>query len=447
MKQHIVRLVSSLLVFCLVWTSVHARYDKIPPPSEDEFYIPSAGFENEKPGTLLKSRALSHRSFSALSAFPQDLEYIYQFLYRTTDGLGAPIATVTTLLIPYNADLTKLVSYQIAEDSTTIDCAPSYNLQTGSTSSDYFIQAEPLLLVSLFRRGWCVSVPDYEGPQAAFGIGALAGKATLDGIRAVLSSGFMDPLAKVQMWGYSGGSIPVGWATQLLPSYAPELGNNIIGAVLGGVVVSPNATINHIRHRSFSTSMVMLFYQGFSNQHRDLADYIKSIIKVDKHKAYEKMNKMCSTHLLMKYVWQDLDRFLTRRDFANHPLLDKVLEENVMGRMDVPTIPLLIYHTQSDMLVPFPPLKEMVSNWCDGGANIQLVKAPGFAHSTYAIFGAPNAVLFLEDRFNNKPLQSGCSSITTSASIFQRHAPSVFGSMVWQALKALHGNPLGKRPH
>jgi hypothetical protein len=52
---------------------------------------------------------------AAFSAFPQNIKGVYQFLYRSTDALGIATATVTTLMVPVNADPSKLVSYQTAE--------------------------------------------------------------------------------------------------------------------------------------------------------------------------------------------------------------------------------------------------------------------------------------------------------------------------------------------
>lgn len=77
-------------------------------PSSDPFYVPEAGFENAKPGDILKSRALPPKSLAAFSAFSQNINGVYQYLYRSTDALGNPTATVTTLMVPKNADPTKL---------------------------------------------------------------------------------------------------------------------------------------------------------------------------------------------------------------------------------------------------------------------------------------------------------------------------------------------------
>lgn len=89
-------------------------------------------------------------------------------------------------------------------------------------------------------RGWYVNVPDYEGPLASFTAGVMSGHATIDSVRAVLSSGFgLAPNGtRYAMWGYSGGALASEWAAELQVQYASEL--NFAGAALGGL--TPNVT-------------------------------------------------------------------------------------------------------------------------------------------------------------------------------------------------------------
>jgi hypothetical protein len=89
-------------------------------------------------------------------------------------------------------------------------------------------------------RGWMVSVPDYEGPLASFTAGVMSGHATLDSVRAVLSSGFglATNGTRYAMWGYSGGALAGEWAAELQKQYASEL--DFAGAALGGL--TPNVT-------------------------------------------------------------------------------------------------------------------------------------------------------------------------------------------------------------
>jgi hypothetical protein len=61
-----------------------------------------------------------------------------------------------------------------------------------------------LLILGALNEGWIVSTPDWEGPNSTFIEGFQAGQATLDSVRAVLSSGSIAGVksdAQVQMWG------------------------------------------------------------------------------------------------------------------------------------------------------------------------------------------------------------------------------------------------------
>jgi hypothetical protein len=102
-------------------------------------------------------------------------------LYRTTDALGNATAAVTTVLIPHNADPKKLVSYQVIQDSTGLDCGFSYKIQNPITKPDIVPQIETFFMDALLQRGWYVAAPDYEGLDSMFGVGRMAGHAVLDG--------------------------------------------------------------------------------------------------------------------------------------------------------------------------------------------------------------------------------------------------------------------------
>jgi hypothetical protein len=96
-------------------------------PSVDPFYQPQSGFERLDPGTILKSRTIAP---ALLGLAPLPLQG-WQLLYRTTALNGTPIATVTTIfknpLVPVITG--RFISVQAPEDSSFVDCAPSYNYQ------------------------------------------------------------------------------------------------------------------------------------------------------------------------------------------------------------------------------------------------------------------------------------------------------------------------------
>lgn len=201
-------------------------------PSEDPFYIAPEGFESKSPGDVLKHREMNN--LFGIVVIPEKIKSVHQFLVRSEDSFGEPIAAVTTIFEPYNADPTKLLSYQAAEDAANIDCSPSYAMQLGADADTILTaQIEQLLAQAGLNEGWYVVIPDHQGPKSTFVVGESAGHIVLDSIRATLRSGNITGIhedAKVTLWGYSGGSFASGWAAQMHPTYASEL--KIVGALM-----------------------------------------------------------------------------------------------------------------------------------------------------------------------------------------------------------------------
>lgn len=201
-------------------------------PSEDPFYIAPEGFESKSPGDVLKHREMNN--LFGIVVIPEKIKSVHQFLVRSEDSFGEPIAAVTTIFEPYNADPTKLLSYQAAEDAANIDCSPSYAMQLGADADTILTaQIEKLLAQAGLNEGWYVVIPDHQGPKSTFVVGESAGHIVLDSIRATLRSGNITGIhedAKVTLWGYSGGSFASGWAAQMHPTYASEL--KIVGALM-----------------------------------------------------------------------------------------------------------------------------------------------------------------------------------------------------------------------
>ncbi|KAI8073323.1 secretory lipase-domain-containing protein [Gongronella butleri] len=411
-------------------------------PSQDPFYQPPDGFEKSAPGTILKTRQLSNDAISALVLFKQNLSSVTQVLYRTNDGLNQPTVTVTTIMIPYNADLSKLVS--IAEDSPNIDCAPSYSLQSGNNMKHVMPQTEVLLMMVLLGRGIPVATPDYQGPKSAFTSGLMAGQAVLDGIRAALASGATTGLkltAQVQLWGYSGGAFASGFAAQLKKSYADEL--PILGAAMGGTPAKINATIGHINKGVF-TGFIPDVLVGLSNQYPEFDTYFQSIVQPDKKAAWDKVKTQCLEGILVDFMFKDMASYFTRADYMADPVVSKIMTENFMFHDGmVPSFPLFMYHAAHDELVPFDVTQQMITSLCDAGANIEFVSDQLSEHITLAITGAADAVNFLLDRFQGKPFAPGCKQRTTITSVLDPGAINTFGKAIFDLLAGLLGQPVG----
>ncbi|WP_029902860.1 lipase family protein [Nocardia brasiliensis] len=208
-----------------------------------------------------------------LSLVPFNID-AWQLLYRTNDSHGNPIATVTTVVKPRGpapAEGFKLLSYQVAEDSTAQYCAMSYVVQQGSIPVDYVNSAEVSLAIALgISQGWVVSIPDYQGPGSAYGAAILGGQATLDGIRATQNfiPAQLTPDARVGVMGYSGGSIPTGWVAENHGEYAPEI--NIVGVTMGGVAMADLRAVLRSNNFNLGAGLIGAALRGFATEYPEV---------------------------------------------------------------------------------------------------------------------------------------------------------------------------------
>lgn len=101
-------------------------------PLNDPFYFAPKGWEDKKPGDVLRSRKVD---LAFLQINKINYKEVYQVLYRTTGAYeNEPAATVTTIIVPHNAQKNKLVNYLVYTDANGAKCAPSYSMRFGVSS-------------------------------------------------------------------------------------------------------------------------------------------------------------------------------------------------------------------------------------------------------------------------------------------------------------------------
>jgi hypothetical protein len=59
------------------------------------------------------------------------IQAFYQVLYRTTGTMGQPVAAMTSIFVPENADPNKLLAYQAFYNTANVDAVPSYAFRSG----------------------------------------------------------------------------------------------------------------------------------------------------------------------------------------------------------------------------------------------------------------------------------------------------------------------------
>ncbi|EFY85049.1 secretory lipase, putative [Metarhizium acridum CQMa 102] len=415
------------------------------PPSQDPWYQVPKNLDAIEPGSILKSRKppAPIASFGIKSV---NLKDAHQIMYKTTNSFNRSTATVTTVLIPHNADFNKVLSYQSIVDAAFIDCAPSYALQLGSKSGVAFgtftTQAELFLIATLLDKGWVVVLPDYLGPHSAFLANKLAAHAVLDSIRAVTKSTAFTGVhqnATVALWGYSGGSVATGWAAELHASYAPEL--NIVGAALGGTVPSIPPVIKAV-NRGYAAGLLPSGFLGLSGEYPELKNIIQERVLPQHRPAFEKVKKQCLVADLEEFPFEDVVSMLKDPSVLTSGALASIFNDIALGK-STPKMPLYVYKPVHDEISPVASTDELVKFYCANGGSVQYERDWVSLHGTLLTTGAAKALSWLISLVDGKPQPTGCSTSNVVSSLFDLKAVEIFPTAILDALLALVGRPIG----
>jgi hypothetical protein len=373
------------------------------PPSKDPFYIPPTNYELTLPGTVLRIRVAPGNLTSVVG----NSSVAYNILYRTTDSHYNPSWAVTTLFVPLPSSPStqvyeaSLLSYQVPYDSPNIDASPSYAVYEGGYTD-----------ISLaLGRGWYVNMPDYEGPFAAFTVGVRAGHATLDSVRAVLSSGFgLAADARYALWGYSGGALASEWAAELQVQYSPEL--NFRGAALGGLTPNVSSTIESVTGTTFA-GLIPLGLLGMGNEYPQLFKFL--LKKLKSTGPYNRTTFLSAKHMtpistLRRFALQDIyEYFIDGSADLQSSVLQQVINRNgLMGYHGVPQMPLFVYQAIADEIGKIEETDALVSKYCAAGADILYQRNTVGGHSEEAVNGDARAFEWLSRVLDGTYSSTGC---------------------------------------
>lgn len=326
---------------------------------------------------------------------------------------------MTTVFKPLGAKKDRFVSFHTAYDGSAPICSPSYNYQLLAAQVDLISDVEFLLLEGFLLSGYIVSSPDYEGADAAFGAGRLAGTAVLDSMRAVKNFkstlGFSTSAPKIVGYGYSGGSIASGWAAQLHPTYAPELA--ISGWAAGGVVANLTGTALFIDNTAFS-GFLPAAVDGLnkpSSYAAQIGSVIKEIITPYGQSVLDFANQNCILDLFNFFEQSLLSTKIQSLGdrLYYQPQIASVLALQTMGvnKNETPIAPVYVFHASEDEIIPYANATTLVDSWCSNGASVDFVTYAAGGHFTTELLGFVGAFRFLEQAFAGT-IASGCTRST-----------------------------------
>ncbi|KAF2467811.1 LIP-domain-containing protein [Lindgomyces ingoldianus] len=341
------------------------------PPSGDPWYRPpdNVNWLAAQPGDILRLRPAPGNAIANLKFLDTCVGFqAYNILYRTTDSHYKPTWAVTTVIAPLHVGDSphSLLSYQHPYDSANLDSSPSYQIYKDSSLQT---------AIGLFlKRGWFVNVPDYEGPNAAFGSGVMSGHATLDSVRAALNGARAvgvpvgargEMYLKYAMYGYSGGSFATEWAAELQVQYAPDL--RFAGAGIGGAYPNITSALAKIssnlnKYPAYIGHLGNITV-GIANENEDAQAVAMAALGktswADTIQAVKDMN--LHPDALQKFI----------NDVTQNPTVRSILNrDGMMGYHGVPQMPLLIHRADGDQISSTSDTTKLYDEYCGVGANI-----------------------------------------------------------------------------
>ncbi|KAJ1036728.1 hypothetical protein NDA14_007649 [Ustilago hordei] len=424
------------------------RRAQFPDPNEDPFYQQPSNVATYANGQIIRSRKADTDIGNSNKA------QAFQLSYRTTNTQQQAQANVATVWIPAKpASPPKIFSYQVYEDSTQLDCAPSYSYLAGFDPPN---KATTILDTSLIigwalQQGYYVLSSDHEGPRAAFIAGYEEGMAILDAIRALQNFRHLPKDSPVGMYGYSGGAHATVWAESLAGSYAPEI--NIIATAHGGTPFSTKDTFTFINGGAFA-GFAIAGVSGLALVHPDMQAYIKPRLNAQGVKVFQQIRSraFCIAQVVFTYPFTNVFNLVNGTDLLNQEPIRSILKRETLvqseASYDVPVVraPRFIWHAALDEIVPYAPAAQYVKEQCDKGAQIHFETYPIAEHISAEFFGLVPALWFLSQAYAGKAAKTVCgTSIPAIPGFTVPSAEEVLGADLAKQLKGLSAKDLSAK--
>lgn len=374
------------------------RAPYLPTPDPDPFYAQPLPLPPLPAGTVLRSREVRFAPLGLPLPYPA-----WQLQYLSTDLHGRPQAQTAVVVQPLTPALggtRPLLSYHFFTDSLGLQCQPTRQVTGSLANRD--TQVETLeYLPQLLAFGWTLIFPDYQGPDAAFGVGRVYAPIILDGIRAAES---FEPLGlagvetPVGMMGYSGGAIATGWAAALQPRYAPEL--NLVGVAAGGLPANLEASFPAFEAAASNFKLAFGMLIGINRAYPQLLP--PGLLNAAGERSAEAMKDGCSgaTTDGSAAPTGHYSDYLSVEDFYATPGARQVFPQLDLKQAGVaPSADVYLYHGENDELVPIAETAALVAHWCAAGTRVHFQRASTGNHTTGGALAVPGQWLYLLSRF------------------------------------------------
>ncbi|MFI6166385.1 lipase family protein [Nocardia sp. NPDC051052] len=365
-----------------------------PPPGAATFVADGDPWYDDPPnlaelnnGDVIRTRVVQSR----WTVIPVPIQTT-QILFRSTDSHGNPIATATSVLVPGVPALgaRPVISYQPFIDGLAPQCNPSQELQLGTLNEMYIMS--PLL-----ASGTALVVTDFNGKYSAVGAPS-EGRMVLDGIRATQRAGLGLEHSPIGLYGYSGGGNASLSAAEQHRDYAPELA--IRGVAAGGVPGDKVALAPYAASPAggLYSGWLWVSLLGLAREYPQVLDGLDRQLNAEGKQTAAQLNGTCtysSNDIVLRHpIGASL--IDPGAAFADPDIRGPLTEASFGRPGNTPDLPLFLWHSMSDQVVPADlGMDSVVRNYCGSGGNVRYYRVAVLEHFLLTVFGAGGAMPWL----------------------------------------------------
>ncbi|MCX4665259.1 lipase family protein [Streptomyces sp. NBC_01381] len=358
----------------------------------------AAPADTAAPGDIVTSEPTS---FHPLPGQPTNTK-AWKVNYRSTTAKGEPNTVSGTVIVPQDGRQgpRPLITYAVGTIGMGDHCAPSAGFPRGTTMEANLIQ-------QLTLRGWAVAVTDYEGlgtpGDHTYTVGRAEGQAMLDAARAAirLPEAGLSSDTPVGIMGYSQGGQAAGWAAELHGSYAPDL--KVKGTATGGIPGDLRKAAD-FNDGSYGSGLIFMAAIGQNAAFPELN--LESYLNPAGKKLIGALRNSCVADGAVLGAFKKITDMTTRNPLDQPDWQQRLRESSVGTR--APDAPVYQYHVITDELIPYGVGKQVRTDWCAKGANVEWHTVPLGEHVSGVITQSPLAANWLADRFAGKPPRGNC---------------------------------------
>ncbi|MFY9190658.1 MAG: lipase family protein [Lawsonella sp.] len=374
------------------------------------FHVNQDTLNSKANGTLIRYRDIPNVLYPATRTL--------QFVFKTTNSHGKPIAASAVIVRPNQMRKNRPVMvYNDFINSLGVQCQPSFGFEAMAHTIAHLGQnqdykgeiANRNSIAQVVARqnaanGIATLMPDFLGLKSAYGANVLGSHIILDAMRAVRrmqSMGLKN--SNMVLAGYSGGGMAAAWAAAMAPSYAPEL--KIAGLAAGGFPVDlvwMGLTLGNNHNPGFGIAMASLL--GLEREYPTRMNVNNRLSKKGKKLALRNRNA-CTPRVIDQWKSESITTTMNGVIVKHQKNELRVLYENSLTNFrGAPRIPVFIWGSEKDILVPLGQIKKVAHHWCNALPNqrITLIDVQGSDHITNFSLGLGAAIKWVEGRYNNQ---------------------------------------------